>query len=315
MSFFPNLPLVISALVSSAAAVALAHRHRASPARPALLRRVALALVLLVVAIRPMAGTSTVTTYSSGVDVLIVIDRTTSMAAEDHAAGTRLDGLKADLASLVSSVPGSRFAVVVFDNYARVALPFTTDADAVVSLADAIGWREGDYGTASDISVAVPVAEQLLVRSAESHPDVKRYLVYAGDGEQTAGSPPSSFASLAPFLDGGLVLGYGTAEGGPMKERPGSDSYVIRGGEPALSMIEEGNLRQIAAETGSDYQHRTTDEPLALAVTGKTPIPVERRDPRGFELYWVVAVLGGAVLLVDLWDGIGRLRRAREYVS
>lgn len=313
MNLFPDPWPAVLAVVALVAAGLVVLRHRGGRRQAVPRRRLVLALVLVAVALRPVVGTSTTVSYSSGVDVVIMIDRTASMAAEDHAGGrTRLEGMKDDLARLVASVEGSRFAVVVFDNGARVALPYSTDAAAVVSLADAIGWREAAFGTGSDIAAGVPVAQALLERSHAERPEVGRYLVYVGDGEQTIEAPPGSFAPLSPFVDGGLVLGYGTASGGVMREREGSDTYVTHGGERATSVIDQDNLRRIAEEVGVPYRHRTADTDLSLPVSGAVLVPTERRDPRGFELYWVLAGVALLVLAVDLWDGLGRLRRAQE---
>lgn len=313
MTFFPNHVLLVVAVVLLVVTAVLVRRHASTPVGAGLAVPLVLAVTLVVIAARPMVGTTTVTTTSSGVDVVFMIDRTTSMAAEDHDDGrTRLEGVSDDVARIVESVYGSRFAVVVFDNEARVALPFTTDGAAVVSMADAVGWREATYGTGSDISVAVPVVEELLERSREDHPDLGRYVVYLGDGEQTVPGDPASFGSLAPLVDGGLVLGYGTDEGGPMREYPGSEDYVSFEGEPAVSVLDEDNLRRIAEQMGAQYGHRSTDSDLALEVSGQARVTSERREPRGFELYWIVAVAAVVVVAVGLWDGIGRLRRARE---
>lgn len=313
MNLFPNLPLVVAAAVIVVAAGIGVHRNRGTRARGTLVRRSVLAVMLVAIALRPMVGTTTQITYSSGVDVILMVDRTTSMAAEDHAAGqTRLEGAKEDLAKLVASVEGSRFAVIVFDNDGRVALPFTTDASAAMSLADAIGWRESAYGVGTDISVGIPTAQRLLERSRTQRPDVGRYLVYVGDGEQTTAAAPASFAPLAPLIDGGYVLGYGSDEGGPMKEYEGAEDHVTRDGEVVRSVIDEDNLRQIASELGVPYLHRAGPGQLALPVTGEVQVATERRDPRGSELYWIVALGALAVLAVDVWDGTGRIRRTQE---
>ncbi len=316
MSLFPHYGLLAFSAALLSAAIVLAVRHRRTRARAATFRRLALALLLVLIAARPLVGSSPSVTYEAGVDVVILMDRTTSMAAEDYLGGRpRLEGARRDLTRIVSSVVGSRFAVVVFDNGARTALPYTTDASAVASLVDAVGWRETTYGAGSDISVAVPLAEELLERSRRERPGVGRYLVYVGDGEQTASTPPSSFARLAPLIDGGLVLGYGTAAGGPMKQYQGSDEYVTLDGAVVRSKIDIASLRRISAELGVPFAHRTSDTALRLEVRGEVLVPTERRDPRGFELYWILAGLGIVVLAFDLRDGIGRLRRTREDVS
>lgn len=314
MSLFPDYRLLALALAVLVLAVLL-HRQRGMRRGLALARRLVLAMLLVVVAARPVVGTSTATTYSAGVDVVIMIDRTTSMAAEDYAGGQmRLQGVKDDIAKLIASVQGSRIAIVVFDNNARVALPFTTDAAAAVSLADAIGWREATYGVGSDISIGVPTARALLERSKAERPNTGRYLVYFGDGEQTVDTPPASFAELQPLVNGGLVLGYGTTTGGPMKEYQGANTYVMKDGQRALSVIDEANLQRIAQQLQVPYEHRTSGTGLSLSLAKSVYVPTVRHEPRGFELYWIAAGVAVFVLGLELWDDIGRLRRAKSEV-
>lgn len=313
MSFLPHYPLLAVGVFLVVLTFVVFIRAKESHLRLAAARRVILALLLVVVAARPMVGSTMTISYEAGVDVVIMIDRTTSMAAEDHAGHQpRLAGVKEDMFSILSAASGSRFAVVVFDNEARVALPFTTDVMAVSSLVDAIGWRETSYGTGSDISIGIDEAQELLEQSRRERPEVGRYLVYAGDGEQTASTSPSSFSPLADLIDGGLVLGYGTTNGGPMKEYQGSDTYVTWNGERAYSRIDHSALRTISYDLGVAYDHRGSGNRVELPLEGDVLVPTERRDPRGFELYWIFAGFAVLVLAVELSDVLGRLRRAQE---
>src|SRR5690606_39283043 len=62
-----------------------------------------------------------------------------------------------------------------------------------------------------------------LRAATKSSPDRSRMVFYLGDGEQTSSGEPESFKGGAKYVDGGAVLGYGTAEGGPMKKTTGRD--------------------------------------------------------------------------------------------
>lgn len=308
--FFPHPVLIIVAIASCI--VLIIWRLRARQTSGWIIRFVT-ALLLLIIAIRPTFGDAQTVTYSPGIDVVIMIDRTTSMAAEDYAGRQRrLSGATDDLAQIVASVEGARLAVVVFDNNARIALPFTTDATAAVSLIDAIGWREVVYGNGTDISVGIPLAEDLLKSSKAQRPEVGRYLVYIGDGEQTIDQAPASFEPLRQYLDGGLVLGYGTADGGPMKTRPGSSDYVTVNGEIAYSRMNEANLVTIAEQLQVGYQHRTEPGKIMLPTKKSILVPTVHTDPRGIEIYWVIAIGIIALLATQLWHGIIEIRHTRR---
>lgn len=249
----------------------------------------------------------------TGLDVVIVIDRTTSMGAEDYDGDRpRIDGVAADVATLVADLGPARYAVVTSDNVATVAVPWTTDAAAVVSLASTVGWREETYGNGSDIADAAPLAEELLESSAAARPEARRLFVYLGDGEQTAPEPPGSFASLRDRLSGALVLGYGTTEGGRMRVSPDSSDHVTRDGEAQLSHFDEAKLRTLADEVGGSFEHRTGPGAITAPLPAPAPAVVEAADGGGISLVWVPAVLALVPLASALFACTRRWHTARR---
>lgn len=266
-------------------------------------------LLLGAVALQPTITDGDESPTPTATDVVLVIDRTTSMGAQDYdGQRPRLDGVAADINALVSAMPSARYTVVVMDNDARVAVPWTTDTAAVATFAETMGWREESFGIGSDISVGKPLAEQLLSDSAQTRPQARRFLLYFGDGEQTLEASPGSFASLSPVLTDSMVLGYGTTEGGTMALRPDTDALVERDGVPQISRIQEDALQTIADQLGGEYRHRTAPGGLdfwadgAGAATGETGSPA-------YSLTWLLAIAAAAVMAVDGWFTL-RLTRA-----
>lgn len=250
---------------------------------------------------------------AANVDVLLVIDRTTSMAAKDYAEGQiRLVGVAEDVKRLVAAMPNSRFAVLVADNQASLALPWTFDVEAVSTLAATVGWRDEAHGSGSDIGVAAKPAADLLAAAAESRPDNKRYFVYFGDGEQTSANEPSSFAPLRPFLDDALVLGYGSEEGAEMLSRPGSEELVTRAGQHPVSRIDEGNLARIADELGASYLHRTGSAEATQLPAWSAPSTPQASADLPLPLEWLLGLSTLILLLWELWDTAGKVRLLRE---
>ncbi|QXT63602.1 VWA domain-containing protein [Tessaracoccus palaemonis] len=279
------------------------------------LRGFAVLALVAVIATQPaLAATDEPAEAPAGLDVVLVIDRTTSMGAEDYDGDRpRMDGVAADVTELVSRLGAARYSAIVSDNEATQALPWTTDARAVTSLAQTVGWRDESYGTGSDIAAAEPLATQLLSDSAATRPEAHRLLVYLGDGEQTSPEAPSSFAPAAAYLDGALVLGYGTTEGGRMRTTPDSDEYVTRDGSPQISRIDEDNLRQIAAQLGGGYEHRTAPGVFASDLPAAA-VAVSGDDAAGRSLAWIAAAAALLPLLWGLSVCVRHWRRSREDV-
>lgn len=252
----------------------------------------------------------------TGADVVLLVDRTTSMGAQDHAGGQpRMAGVAADIEAIVAALPRARFTVVTSDNEARIAAPWTTDGAAVVTLGRTMGWREEGYGTGSDIAAGAPLAEQLLRASAEARPQAQRYLFYFGDGEQIAPYEPASFAPMAEVLDGAWVLGYGTAEGGVMSLRVDTPELVLRGGEAARSRLDEARLQVVAEQLGGVYQHRVGRGGLTLPAAPEATVGPAARGGSSLPLGSLLAVAAAAVLAGDLACTARQARRLRAEVT
>lgn len=322
MSFYPSWPIIAAAAVLLVANLGLIRldrraRHGHGARTPAIRHpvvRVGLCLTLVAVGVRPVLGSSPPQqSVSSGADVLIMIDRTTSMGAEDYdGSKPRVTGAALDVAELVQDLAGSRFSVIAIDNDARVEVPFTTDGAAVAGYASAIGWRESDRGTGTDISVGVDLAADVLHQSQSERPDAQRLFVYLGDGEQTIDTTPGSFEPLRNHLTDALVLGYGTSDGAQMHVNPGSTSWVTYEGRPAVSRIDTTNLLTIADQTGGQFVHRTGPGPLpgTTVETGSSVQQVLGDGPT--ELYWVFGLAAGLLLCVELWSAVGQYRMTRR---
>ena len=259
---------------------------------------------------------------ATDLEVLVVLDRTTSMDALDwNGRSSRLDGVRTDLRALASTLAGSRFALLTFGSRARLELPFTSDVDAFVSAVDGVRREDSLEGQGSLMERAVPDAVEILERVRDQHPERRRVLVLASDGEVTEGRDGSGeWARVRDLLDGGLVLGYGTSAGGRMRVFGDSTEetwiYDRERGAVALSRIDEPRLRGIAADLGGRYVHSQRPGQVASAAAG-----IERsyRDdgsgtPARHDLSWVLGLGLLALLVPELLDAVRGLRRTRGEV-
>ncbi|GAA3934407.1 VWA domain-containing protein [Microbacterium soli] len=271
------------------------------PGRPIWALRLGMIVVVFAMLLRPGIPGGTSQTLATDTDIVIVVDTTASIIAEDWDGDRpRLTGVRADVQAIVEEYPGARFALISFDAAPQLRLPLTTDATALVSALDVMAPEITDRSRGSSISIANRMLAQTLSAAAQASPDRSRMVFYLGDGEQTASRGPESFASSATFIDGGSVLGYGTAEGGPMQRTMGratTDSpppeYIEYQGARALSVIDEDNLNAIAGQLGVPYQHRSADAEITLpeAPTRTTDYTASGEVGNVIELYWVLALV------------------------
>ena len=281
-----------------------------TPGRPIWALRLGMIVVVFAMLLRPGIPGGTSQTLATDTDIVIVVDTTASIIAEDWDGDKpRLTGVRADVQSIVSEYPGARFSLISFDAAAQLRLPLTTDATALMSSLDVMLPEITDQSRGSSISIANRMLADTLSAAAKSSPDRSRMVFYLGDGEQTTSSDPESFASSAKYVDGGAVLGYGTAEGGPMKKTTGragangqGGDYIEYQGERAKSVIDEANLRRIGEQLGVEYQHRTADAEIALpkAPTTTTDYAASGEVGNVIELYWVLALVLVALIGIEL---------------
>ncbi|WP_285246253.1 VWA domain-containing protein [Pseudarthrobacter sp. efr-133-R2A-89] len=309
-------------------------RHGTPPrrgqGRRAWFRRTAVVLLVGAAALRPGLPGGTVQAASTDLNVFFVVDTTTSMVAEDYGGGSpRLEGVRKDIKAIAEQLPGARFSVITFDTTAHVRMPLSTDTLALETLTDILEPQVTTYAKGSSISAARQVLAERLAAARDSHPGRPRLVYYLGDGEQTSGKEPEAMAFDAGLVAGGAVLGYGTAEGGRMKENTGLDAgdgsaggaatgphrgYVQdNGAGDARSVIDEGRLRTISAQLGLPYVHRDAGGAVAEMMRQARPGKPEHSDGDGSvaaltEVYWLLAA--GAFLLA-LPEAAAVLRRLR----
>lgn len=266
------------------------------------------AVLLVAILVWPLLPKEPEPMPGGAADIVLVIDRTTSMGATDwNGTQPRAAGVATDIEAIAAAAPNARFAVVVVDNAARVSMPWTTDTRALVTLGRTVGWREIQHGAGSTIGSGTSVAGDLLQLSAERRPDTPRYLIYLGDGEQTSDRDSDPIAPLTELLDGALVLGYGTREGATMPTSPGSNELVEINGEPQKSRIDEARLQQLAKELEGRYEHRTGPGPVEVWEAATAPAPPPPEEP----VLPVVWVLNWIVVVLVAWELVVTAHRTR----
>ncbi|MGA7203024.1 MAG: VWA domain-containing protein [Specibacter sp.] len=315
MTLLPVLPpwlfWPLAAVLLGATVVVLALRGRKDRWRFAL-------LVLLVVAAaaRPGVAGGTAPAAATDLDVFFVVDTTASAAAEDYdGAKTRLGGMKADINAIAAELAGARFSLITFDSKAKVVLPLTGDATALRTLTEVVTIQSTYASRGSTISAAREALAGRLAAAAKVHPQRPRLVFYLGDGEQTAAEAPQPFTEGIDLIDGGAVLGYGTAAGGRMRESSGGNdgpgTYIVDPASPTLadarSVIDEKQLRAVAGQLGVPYVHRSVPGDIAAALVDAAPRAADNPEsgdgdrPGRVELAWLLAVAAFGLALWELF--------------
>lgn len=293
--------------------------------------QVALGGLLVVILGVALAGPSVpeespVTT--SNVEIVVAVDRTGSMAAEDGPGGEpRLTSVKRDVAAIAKTAADARFAIVTWDSSARVELPFTTDTSAVVSFSDSLHQEVSEFSTGSALDWPVPTLERLLTSAKEARPANTRFLIVMTDGENTQvggdqTDDVSPWAALTPLIDGGAVIGYGTEAGGPMKlflaGGAQTDEYMTdMDGSPAISVIDPVTLDELATTLGVPLLVNPSEEQVEAEAQKIIDTGISIEDDRKVEITyryytWVPALFGGVVVAFFVYGFVTLLTHWRN---
>jgi hypothetical protein len=318
MTLQPVLPLLLLAAVAAAIVVArvvaLRHLTAVGRTRNALLRWggvTVAALLLLVAAARPVIGSDDQGVVRAAGDgdpnVFIVVDRSADMRVGDLAGGReRIAGARDDISALIDRYPDARFAVISFASRPSLDWPLSADTWSLRPVTSAMT----PYASAPDavsqtnVGAAGNVLRYQLIGARQQFPRAHNLVFYLGAGAAETQVPQRQFELPEGAVDGGAVLGYGSAEGGPI---PGTDV--------ARSSIGEQALRGVADQIGVPYVPRDGTAPLAGVLQDQGTVigpPPPVAAPAGrTELYWAPAIGAAILVLIELYLVLLEFRRTR----
>lgn len=226
-----------------------------------LLRRVGIVLAFLAVLARPGWGEATAPRQVADLEVLVVVDRTRSMAALDHDGDRpRVDGARADLRRLVEELPSARYALLTYGFDVQVELPFTEDTAAFTAAVDTLRLETPTGGIGSALQRPREEILEVLGNARDQHPERRRLIVFVSDGERTTDAVGGSMTDIAGLVGGGVVLGYGTTEGARMPAEPSDEEAFVQDpatGRDAVSRADPEALRALGDDLGVPFLART----------------------------------------------------------
>lgn len=188
-------------------------------------------------------GSRPVPDERSGVEIVFVIDLSSSMLAQDIAP-SRIKRSAALAREIVQAAPGARFAVVGFKGQAILMLPVTED---IIALENLLSFLHPDMITTPGTNI-----EAGLARGLDSYSKIfesQRIMVLFTDGEGTQGDPfrlARRFAEERVFL---IILGMGDQAPAKVPLRDGSFLTGPDGGV-LMTTFRPETLKKLGAEAG-----------------------------------------------------------------
>ena len=206
---------------------------------------------LLLAAARPKWGERLQMYKGKGIDVVIALDASNSMLAED-VKPSRLVRAKTELSSMIDGLSGNNVGIVAFSGDAFVMCPLTTDADAAKLFLDIIKpdmmpVPGTDFGRAIDVAMTLFNPKEMNYKA----------LVLITDGEDLGKNTAQAIQRAAESHVRIYPVAFATAEGAPIPEYDAQgnlSSYKKdKDGQVVMSRMNEQELIVMAQATGGRF--------------------------------------------------------------
>ena len=217
-------------------------------------RFIVLALLIVTLA-RPQLSQSREHQFTEGIDILLVLDISESMRAEDFEGFNRIQTAKSVVNDFLMHRQNDRIGLVVFAGESFTLCPLTSDYSVLVELLRDVEIGQLEDGTA--IGDALATATHRL-RTSESKTKI---VILLTDGENNAGSiEPGTAASFAQSFEIKVyTIGMGKEGGARI---PYADTTFGKRYREVLTYLDEDTLKQIASITGGRYFRATDTQSL-----------------------------------------------------
>ncbi len=272
-----------------------------------------IALAFLCISIsQPRWGTEKRMTFERSREVIIAIDLSKSMLAQDIKPN-RLQRAKLVVESMLSSLQGESVGLIAFAGTAFLQSPMSPDYQILRGFLKEINPSfipQGGTNYERMIQTALDSFEQ-------SDGMADRFLIVISDGESLDDNWKKAAQELKSQNVKAICLGFGTQAGGFIPDGAGGYHKDAQGAV-VLSRLERGTLQELAQITGGLYQESNVWIDLANLVEetvkkGRAELTEREREFTEIERYHYFLVPGLLALLLSLYKEFPSLPKARIY--
>lgn len=201
---------------------------------------------------RPLLGAKLVERETKGAEIVICLDVSNSMLAQDYSPD-RLSRAKLAISKLVDRLQGDRIGLVIFAGTSFVQLPVTTDYVSAKMFLGSI-----DTHSVPVQGTAIGDAIRTAAKSFSAQSERSRAIIVITDGEN---HEDDAVAAAREANETGIkvyTIGVGTPDGQPLK----IDGELLKDkdGQIVVSRLDEPELKKIAAAGGGAYVRAGNEE-------------------------------------------------------
>ncbi len=261
---------------------------------PFVLRCLAITMVVIALA-RPQASNSWRTESTEGIDIMLTLDISGTMMAEDLKPN-RLEASKAVASEFILSRPNDNIGLVVFAGESFTQCPLTTDHAVLINLFNGVNYGLIEDGTAIGLGLANAVNR---IKDSKARSKV---IILLTDGSNNRGDiAPITAAEIAQSF-GIRVYAIGVGSYGKVNipvQTPMGLQYQLMDSE-----FDEKSLQNIATMTGGQYFRATNNNKLRsiyqeIDQMEKTKIDVREYNKKNEEFY-IFAIVALLLLVAEL---------------
>jgi len=263
------------------------------------------ALLLVIALARPQRVVRLAASDRFGIDIVVALDASGSMAAEDFRPRNRFTVAKDLINDFISRRQDDRIGIITFGVRAATRVPITFDREVAQSILDKAQVGENGDGTAIGHAIATAVNR---LRTSKTR---TRIIILVTDGVNNSGSiEPMTAAQLAASF-GIKIYSIGVGSRGavpiPVKRQNPISGEIETTYQLIRADLDEETLAAIARTTGGEYFRATDAQTMSTVLTRIDSLEKSRltapRNEKVDELYETPLAAGGGVLALALLLG------------
>jgi Ca-activated chloride channel homolog len=259
------------------------------------------ALSLMIIALaRPQWGTQQLVVTTEGINIILAVDLSESMAALDFKQKgqivNRLEAIKGVINDFIATRQGDRIGVVVFGTHAYTQLPLTRDYNTIATIIERL--QIGAAGKSTAIGDALGIALKRL----EDIPSQSNIIILLTDGRSNSGElTPEIAAGIAAQKQVKIYsIGVGSRGKVPflIKDPIFGERYIYQRVD-----IDEQTLAQVADQTGGLYFRAENLEGLSKIYDTIGRMEKTEVDVKTYAEYneFYAYLLAGALTALSVW--------------
>ena len=213
-------------------------------------------LFLIIALVRPRFGVKMEMIERAGVDVIVALDVSQSMLAQDITP-SRIERAKHEITQFIGLLKGDRIGLIIFAGESYMLCPLTLDYGAAAMYLDGVNT---DWITLQ--GTALTEAVDQATKAYKSKNRKHKVLVLISDGEDHEGDPVSAARAAATEGVRIYTIGVGSESGVPIPLQKSGDNIVYKkdqNGNLVMTRLNPVILEKIALESGGKYFHAGTD--------------------------------------------------------